>query len=428
MECSTYGTDGLVSEQEAIDFLDSLIASLQKTRRLERVLIIPPDITRFHSWAGFITEHLYRVLSPNASITILPALGTHAPMSDDELGHMFPSIPKEHIVPHLWRTEVRNIGTIPAEFIEEISQGKVAFEAQVAINRRLIDQSWDAIFSVGQLVPHEVIGIANHNKNIFVGVGGSDLINKSHWLGAVHGIEKIMGHAHSPVRSMLNYASTHFIKNLPIIYVLTVRKRAVHGEMVTCGLFAGDDHACFERGAELCRQENLTYLDRAPKKIVVYLDPSEFKSTWLGNKAVYRTRMAVADDGEVIVLAPGVRMFGEDDAIDSLIRKYGYRGTPMTMQAVQQNEDLAGNLSAAAHLIHGSSEGRFRITYCPGHLSRDEIEAVGYQYADYQTWYAHYNPKSLQDGWNTLPDGEEIYYISNPALGLWGTTERFSRA
>ncbi len=127
---------------------------------------------------------------------------------------------------------------------------------------------------------------------------------------------------------------------------------------------------------------NFTVLDEAPRKMVVYLDPEEFHSTWLGNKAVYRTRMAIADGGELIVLAPGVKTFGEDRQIDGLIRKYGYTGTPRVMQLVRETEDLPKNLSAAAHLIHGSSEGRFRITYCPGHLSREEIESVGYGYAD----------------------------------------------
>jgi hypothetical protein len=197
---------------------------------------------------------------------------------------------------------------------------------------------------------------------------------------------------------------------------------------VTRGLYAGDDRACFERGAALCRQVNLDRLERAPKKVVVYLDPLEFKSTWLGNKAVYRTRMAIADAGELIVLAPGVRTFGEDPTIDRLIRRFGYRGTPATLDAVRTHPDLAANLSASAHLIHGSSEGRFTITYCPGHLSRAEIEGVGFRYGDLAAMMSRYDPQKLRDGWNRLADGEEVYYISNPALGLWGTADRFDES
>jgi len=281
------------------------------------------------------------------------------------------------------------------------------------------------ILSVGQLVPHEVIGIANHSKNVFIGAGGSDLINKSHWLGAVHGIERIMGRADTPVRAVLNYASEKLARHLPLVYLLTVRARDEGGELVTRGLYAGDDAACFHHGAELCRRVNLDLLERAPRKVVVYLDPLEYKSTWLGNKAIYRTRMAIADNGELVVLAPGVREFGEDATIDRLIRRFGYRGTPATLDQVRREPELAANLSAAAHLIHGSSEGRFAITYCPGRLSREEIEGAGLRFGDLETMRRRYPPDRLPDGWNTMPDGEEIFFISNPALGLWGTADRF---
>ncbi len=128
---------------------------------------------------------------------------------------------------------------------------------------------------------------------------------------------------------------------------------------------------------------------------MVFLDPHEFRSTWLGNKSVYRTRMALADNAELIVLAPAVHEFGEDPTIDTLIRKYGYCGTPATLQAVKDDPALAGNLSAAAHLIHGSSEGRFTIRYCPGHLTRAEIEGAHFEYGDLAEYTAKYNPEKL---------------------------------
>ena len=136
---------------------------------------------------------------------------------------------------------------------------------------------------------------------------------------------------------------------------------------------------CFLRAAELSVKVNFEHLDEPIRKAVVYLDPHEYHSTWIGNKAVYRTRMALADGAELIILAPGVREFGEDKRIDELIRKYGYRGTPATIAAVAANPDLAAELGAASHLIHASSEGRFRITWCPGQLTREEIEGVGFQ-------------------------------------------------
>lgn len=166
-------------------------------------------------------------------------------------------------------------------------------------------------------------------------------------------------------------------------------------------------------------------LDEAPEHVVAWLDPEEFHSTWLGNKAIYRSRMAIADGGHLTVLAPAVASFGEDKEIDRLIRRYGYRGTEATLTAVDRNAELENNLSAAAHLIHGSSEGRFEITYAPGALTRDEIEGVGFRFGDLDELMKRYDPKALHEGWNILPDGERIYFLGAPALGLWAHKDRF---
>jgi len=267
--------------------------------------------------------------------------------------------------------------------------------------------------------------MANYNKNIFVGTGGAEGINKSHFIGAAYGMERIMGRANNPVRKVLNQASKQFASNMPIVYVLTVVGRSELGDLVTRGLFVGDDEKVFEMAAELSIKVNFKMVPEPLKKVVVYLDPSEFRSTWLGNKSIYRTRMALADGAELIVLAPGLKEFGEDKTIDKLIRKYGYCGTPKTLEIVENNDDMKNNLGAAAHLIHGSSEGRFSITYCPGHLSKEEIESVYFKYADLNEMIKRYNPETMKDGVNIMPDGEEIFYISNPAVGLWAHKDRF---
>jgi nickel-dependent lactate racemase len=416
----------VIDEARAKQHLRALLAHLRQRGPLRRVLILPPDITRLHSWAGFLTCELYEQLQQVAETAILPAVGTHVPMSADEIAHMFPGVPHSVYHVHDWRNGVVPIGVVPAELLRRLSEGKLDLDIKVELDRLIVEGNWDAIISVGQLVPHEVIGIANHAKNVFIGAGGSDLIHKSHWLGAVYGIERIMGRADTPVRAVLDYASQHLARQLPIVYLLTVRAPVAPGNLVTRGLYAGDDRACFERGAVLCRQVNLDRLERAPAKVVVYLDPLEYKSTWLGNKAIYRTRMAIADGGELIVLAPGVGTFGEDATIDRLIRRFGYRGTPATLAQVAAEPKLAANLSAAAHLIHGSSEGRFTITYCPGKLSRAEIEGVGFRFGELSSLMGRYDPHRLREGWNRLSDGEEIYFIRNPALGLWGTAQRFA--
>jgi nickel-dependent lactate racemase len=356
---------------------------------------------------------------------VLPALGTHTPMTACEIGNMFGDMPQSLFRVHDWRHGLVTLGEVPASYVCEQSKGKLNYSWPAQVDRLLVDGGFDLILSIGQVVPHEVIGMANYNKNVFVGTGGSEGINKSHFLGAVYGMERIMGRADTPVRRVLNYASDHFAKHLPIVYVQTVVSKNEQGRLVIRGLYIGDDVECFERAAELSLKVNFVMLEREITKCVVFLDPGEFKTTWLGNKAVYRTRMALADDADLIILAPGVKEFGEDPSIDKLIRKYGYIGTPATLEAVERNEDMAASLSAAAHLIHGSSEGRFRITYCPGFLKRGEVEGVNFRYADLGETIAKYDPSKLVDGYNDV-DGEEVFYISNPALGLWAYRGRFA--
>ncbi|MDP3682528.1 MAG: D-mannonate epimerase, partial [Ignavibacteria bacterium] len=328
---------------------------------------------------------------------------------------------------HNWREDLVTLGTVPSEFINEVSEGKLNYSWPAQVNKLLAEGGHDLVLSIGQVVPHEVVGLANYNKNIFVGTGGKEGINKSHFLGAVYGMERMMGKADTPVRKVLNYASDNFATHLPIIYVLTVVGKDENGTLVIRGLYIGDNQECFNLAADLSVKVNFEMLEKPLNKVVVYLDPSEFKSTWLGNKSVYRTRMAIADGGELIVLAPGLKEFGEDKTIDSLIRKYGYVTTPEVLKFVEENDDLKNNLSAAAHLIHGSSENRFTITYCPGHISKEEIESVNFNYGDLAQMLEKYDPNQLKDGVNIMPDGEEIFYISNPALGLWATKEKFNK-
>jgi nickel-dependent lactate racemase len=392
----------------------------------KKVLLIPPDFTRFNSYAGPITAMVYDMLADSCHIDIIPALGTHVGMTEKEIRSMFgPNIPLECFKVHDWRNDVVSKGVVSGELIKEWSKGRVDYDVNVEVNKILFE-GYDLILSIGQIVPHEVVGMANYTKNIVVGIGGSDIINKSHFLGAAYNMERIMGQADSPVRKLFNYGVDTYLGDLPIYYMLTVMARNNdNGKMEMRGFFVGDDEEAFLDACKVSQQTNLELLDEALDKVIVYLDPEEFKSTWLGNKAVYRTRMAIADEGELIVLAPALREFGEDKEIDRLIRKYGYHGTPATLKAVDDNPELANNLSAAAHLIHGSSEGRFKITYCPGpNTSQEEIEGVGFAYGDLDEMMKKYDFENLKDGYNIV-NGEKIFYISNPALGLWALKENF---
>jgi nickel-dependent lactate racemase len=413
-------------EQTAIapsELRSLLFHALDKLSERHRVLVVPPDITRLHSQAGELTRYAWEYYGDRLH-AVLPALGTHAPMSADQLTRMFGNLPQDLIRIHNWRTDIETIGEVPAAFIHQQSEGKLNFSWPAQVNRLIAHGDFDLILSIGQVVPHEVIGMANYNKNILVGTGGREGINRSHYLGAVYGMERIMGRADNPVRRVLNHASDRFLAHLPIVYVQTVAGRGARGGLATRGLFIGDDAECFHRAAQLSLAVNFEMLDQPLRKAVVYLDPNEFHSTWLGNKAVYRTRMALADGAELIILAPAVKEFGEDRTIDALIRRFGYRGTPATLDAVAKHPELAADLSAAAHLIHGSSEGRFTITWCPGHLTREEVEDVGFQYADFQTMLRRYDPAKLVHGFNTV-DSEEIFFVANPGLGLWAHRDRF---
>jgi nickel-dependent lactate racemase len=416
------------SDLTATDLRIGLHEAFKKLGARKKVLAIPPDYTRFPSRAGELTEMAWEYYGDRLT-DILPALGTHSPMTDHQIAHMFGNTPLALFRDHDWRNDVITLGQVPGAYIKEVSEGAVDYDWPAQVNKLLVEGGFDLILSLGQVVPHEVVGMANYNKNIFVGTGGAEGINKSHFIGAAYGMEKMMGRADTPVRKVFNYASEKFAVHLPIIYVQTVIGVNQQGKLQTYGLFIGDDFEVFDKAAKLSLQVNFQMVDKPLQKVVVWLDPTEFKSTWLGNKSIYRTRMALADGGELIVLAPALKEFGEDKEIDRLIRKYGYHGTPYTLKMTEENEELRNNLGAAAHLIHGSSEGRFSITYCPGknpeNLTREEIENAGFRWADYDKMVASYNPERLKNGYNTLPNGEEIFFISNPALGLWAYRDRF---
>ena len=388
-------------------------------KTLRKVLLIPPDYTRLYSNAGLITNLYYHILSDSgAAVDIMPALGSHVPVTAAEAADMFGDIPYEKFLVHNWRTDVVKIGEVPGSFLSEITEGLWDEPIAVEINQKLMDPSYDLIISIGQVVPHEVIGMSNHAKNLFVGVGGSEMINKSHMVGAVYGMERMMGRDHTPVRKIFDHALRQFLADRPILFVLTVTSVRL-GAAATHGLFIGDTRKVLEEAIALSQEKNIIYPEHRLKKCVVWLDPKEFKTTWLGNKAIYRTRMAVADGGDLIILGPGIERFGEDPIMDRLIRKYGYRGRLEILRLFKENQDLRDNMGAAAHLIHGSSDGRFRITYAVKKISKEEIESVNFLAADFDELSRIYDPEKMTEGYNRLDNGEEIYFIHQPAVGLW---------
>ncbi|MEJ2663066.1 MAG: lactate racemase domain-containing protein [Spirochaetia bacterium] len=400
------------------DLEQGLLQALAGLGKKKKVLILPPDFTRSHSMAGELTRTAYTHYQKAVS-AIMPATGTHPPMTPEERSIMFKGIPAGLFYQHDWRNEVVHLGYVPSGYVEEVTGGRFPYAWPVQVNRILAHGGYDLVLSVGQVVPHEVTGMANYNKNVLIGIGGAESIHASHFMGAVFGMERIMGRMDTPVRRVLNYAEKEFLKTIPLVYVLTViENRGTYGSVVR-GLYIGDDDECFKKAAELSAKVNITALDKPLSTVVVYLDPKKYKSAWLCNKSIYRTRMALADEGRLIVLAPGMHCFAEDPELDTLIRKYGYNGTTKILRYVAENPDLKNNLAVAAHLIHGSSEGRFAIVYCPGFLTRHEMTSVNFSYESLESMQEMYNPAALHYGINILPSGEEVYYIDDPGMGLW---------
>jgi nickel-dependent lactate racemase len=426
------GADIDIGNQELEElFNGALSQALADINAAGKVIILPPDITRYHSRAGFLTEIAAKQLDEKLG-AVLPALGTHTPMNDAEISRMFGTTTKEKFLVHDWRNGVTELGRLEEGFVEKVTDGKVKYDWPVQVNKRLLKDGQESgdfslVLSIGQVVPHEVAGMANHGKNIFVGTGGKEAIDKSHFAGAAYGMERIMGRANTPVRALFDEGLKRFSPLMPpILWALTVIGARKDGSLAVRGLFIGFGRECFEKAASLAREVNVNLMIEPINKAVVYLEPEEYRTTWLGNKAIYRTRMAIADGGELLILAPALERFGEDIGVDALIRKHGYRPGEEIIAKTKTDTELGGNLSAAAHLIHGSSEGRFTVRYCPGEkLSRKEIESAGFQWGDLKEQAERYDIKTLSSGWNTV-NGERIFYVPNPALGLWAEKSKFS--
>jgi nickel-dependent lactate racemase len=425
------GPGAAISPDELARAIPHIVAGAAiPARRRARVLLVPPDETRREGRAGVITRLLFEHLTGAGSdVWVLPALGTHRAMTLAQVESCFGSVPFDRVLQHHWRENLVLLGEVSAAETAALSHGAMTRPVPIEVDATLLD-GWDLVVSVGQVVPHEVIGMANFTKNLIIGLGGAPTINNSHLLGALCDMEKIMGRPDTPVRALVDAAFDRFLApRVPVLWILTVVEDS-KGTVVQRGLFAGTGGsvetggAAYRAAAALSAQCNIVSVPGPLRRVVCWIDPHEFHTTWLANKAVYRTRMALADGAELILLAPGVVRFGEDDLIDRLIRRHGYRGTTSTLEAIACDPELAENLGAAAHLIHGSSEGRFDIIYGTdpeaGGLSRAEVEGVGYQWRalpgelDRLGVNAHTPTGPRRDR-----DGADFDYISRPALGLW---------
>ncbi|MDX9898038.1 MAG: D-mannonate epimerase [Spirochaetia bacterium] len=416
VHASGSATASISDKALARDFIEAL----ESIGPRHRVLAIPPDGLRSQGRADVLLKAAYDYYGDSLA-AVMPALGRHRPMGDAAIQAMYPGVPLGLFRPHDWKRDVIELGRVPDSFVREVSDNRCTFDWPAQANRLAVNGGFDLIMSIGQVVPHESVGMANYSDNLFIGVGGKEGIDRAHWIGAAYGIENIMGRIETPVRAVLDHAQELFASSIPMLYALTVVGRGQ-----TKGLFVGSGRDSFAKAGALSSEVNVEYLPKAAKKIVVFLDPERYKSTWVGNRAIYRTRLAIADGGELLIVAPGIDSFGEDKTIDETIRDYGYCGVAMARELVESGE-LAGELAGASHLANGSTEGRFSVSYAAGGLSRTDIEDVGYDWADCQDATRRYDPELLKDGFNEV-DGEEIYFVRDPALGLWATRASLGKA
>lgn len=398
-------------------------ARARLTKNPKRVLLLPPDITRMHSGSGWITEAFYKHLSAEADVHVIPTLGQHEPHTREQNATMFGSIPHERIHAHDWRGGCVKLGEVPADYVKETTKGAADWAFPIWLNKMLMEEQWDWIINIGHVVPHEVLGFANHNKNYFIGLAGKDLICTSHMAAACCGIENNLGNLITPVRQCFNYAEDKYLGKLPDFYVQVTLARDPAGKLTHTGVFVGDDLETYLAAARQAREQNITTFDEPLKKVVCVMQGDEFFSTWVANKAVYRTRMALADGGELLIIAPGLKRFGEQPDVDALIRRYGYCGTPRVMELYKTQADMQDLAHATAHLIHGSSEGRFKITYAPGHLTAADMAEAQFGYADLAETLRKYPVEKMQEGFNEV-DGEKIFFIPTPSAGLWATKQK----
>lgn len=391
---------------------------------IRSALLVPPDRTRYDSGGGDLTNALYHVLAPGCRTDVMPALGQHLPHTPEENRWMFGDIPEERIQAHGWESACARVGEVSGEFVRYATDGSADWPIPIDINEAVVKGGYDVVVSIGQVVPHEVLGFANHNKNIIIGVGGGSTIRASHLVSGCCGIEDTLGQIVTPLRACFNDAERNYLPDVPIVYVLAVKTRDASNEPVLSGLYMGDDMETYIRAARYARAHTVNVFDRPIRKAVCFMDGREYQSTWVANKGIYRTRMVLAEGGQLIVIAPGVRCFGDYEYVDRLIRQYGYKGRHHLMQACESDDEFRTLGHVPAHLIHGSSEDRFTVTYAPGGLTREDVEQVGYQYMDIGRALETYNPETLSEGFNTV-DGEEIFFIGSPGQALWSSRNRF---
>jgi nickel-dependent lactate racemase len=360
----------------------------------ERVLAIIPDRTRDdNTHLLFPIANEFLAERGVASFDALVAQGTHPPMSESQKRSKIGAADfSGHIYDHRWdeSDELITIGELSAETVQQLTGGLIENAVPVSINKLLAPGIYDTVLVFGATVPHEVAGFAGGAKYFFPGVAGPELTHTTHWLGALAGIENIIGQVETPTRKLIE-AAADFIPTR-IISLNTVVSREADGELVTYALFAGDIREAFRRAAEVSRQVHIRYTDRKYKRVVALLDP-HYDELWVGGKASYKLGAIIEEGGELIIYAPHLTKLSETHG--ALIEKYGYAPLESVRDMLGVSQELRENLCIAAHLAHVAYAGRlddrgkvvprYRITMATG-LEEETCRRVNLGYIDYRSF------------------------------------------
>ena len=367
--------------------------SLEVVQPGERVLAIIPDKTRddnTHLLFPVANEFLSK--RGVASFDALVAQGTHPPMSDSQKRSKIGAESfSGQLFDHRWDEpdELIRLGELSAETVQQLTNDLIGTAVPVSINKMLAPGIYDTVLVFGATVPHEVAGFAGGAKYFFPGVAGPELTHTTHWLGALAGIENIIGQVDTATRRLIE-AATELI-SARIISLNTVVSRT-SDELVTYALFTGDIREAFRRAAEVSRQVHIRYTGRKYKRVIALLDP-HYDELWVGGKASYKLGAIIEEGGELIIYAPHLTRLSETHG--ALIEKYGYAPLESVRDMLGVSPELRENLCIAAHLAHVAYAGRldengkvvprYRITMATG-IDEETCRRVNLGYLDHRSF------------------------------------------
>ncbi len=343
----------VLAEDELEGIITRGLASLPVAGK--RVLVIVPDLTRTMPLPFFFRLIVRELLPRVRALDFLVALGTHPPLDDDALNRLFGVTPQERassyagiqLINHAWKTPeaLVTLGTIPASEISRLSDGLLQVSVPVRINRLVME--YDHLLVCGPVFPHEVAGFSGGNKYFFPGISGPDVIDATHWLGALMTSSRIIGTKDTSVRQVINRAAS-LIPRPKHAFCCVVSTAGVHG------VFYGDPEAAFDQAADLSARVHIRTVPQ-PFRSVLALLPLMYDDMWVGAKGMYKVDPVVADGGEVILYGPHISELSRSHG--ELIRKIGYHVRDFFLAQWDQYKDYPWGI--LAHSTHLKGTGRF---------------------------------------------------------------------